>query len=43
MKKSYEKSLKSYEGPFELEADKILAAVRRSSPLLKSKASLIRF
>lgn len=29
MKKSYAKSLKSYEGPFELDAEKILAAMRR--------------
>ena len=30
MKKSYAKSLKSYEEPFELEADKILAAIKDS-------------
>lgn len=29
MKKSYVKSHKEYEAPFELEADKILAAMRR--------------
>lgn len=29
MKKFYAKSLKEYEGPFELEADKILAAMKR--------------
>ena len=40
MRKSYAKSLKSYEGPFELEADKILAAMRRYKESRKKPTSV---
>lgn len=40
MKKSYAKSLKSYEGPFELEADKILAAMKRYKDSRKKPTSV---
>ena len=40
MKKSYAKSLKEYEGPFELEAEKILAAMKRYKDLPKKPTSV---
>jgi predicted DNA binding CopG/RHH family protein len=40
MKKSYVKSLKSYEGPFELEAEKILAAMKRYKDSRKKPTSV---
>ena len=40
MKKSYVKSLKGYEEPFELEADKILAAMKRFKNARKRPTSV---
>ena len=40
MKKSYVKSLKEYEEPFELEADKILAAMKRFKNARKRPTSV---
>ena len=40
MRKSYARSLKSYDGPFELEADKILAAMRRYKESRKKPTSV---
>jgi predicted DNA binding CopG/RHH family protein len=40
MKKSYVKSLKEYEEPFEFEADKILAALRRHKDSKKKPTSI---
>jgi hypothetical protein len=42
MKKSYVKSLKEYEEPFEFEADKILAALRRHKDSKKTIQELKR-
>lgn len=40
MKKSYVKSLKEYEGPFEIEADKILAAMKKFKNSRKKPTSV---
>ena len=40
MKKLYAKSLKEYEGPFEIEADKILAAMKRFKNAKKKPTSV---
>ncbi len=40
MKKSYAKSLKNYEEPFELEAEKILAAMKRYKDSRKKPTSV---
>lgn len=40
MKKSYVKSLKEYEAPFEFEADKILAAMKRYKDSKKKPTSV---
>ncbi len=40
MKKSYVKSLKEYEAPFNLEADKILAAMKRFKDSKKKPTSV---
>ena len=40
MKKSYAKSLKSYDEPFELEAEKILAAMKRYKDSRKRPTSV---
>lgn len=40
MKKSYVKTLKEYEEPFELEADKILAAMKRFKNARKRPTSV---
>jgi len=40
MKKQYVKSLKEYEGPFEIEADKILAAMKRHKDSKKKPTSV---
>lgn len=40
MKKRYAKSLKEYEAPFELEADKILAAMKRFKNAPKKPTSV---
>lgn len=40
MKKSYVKSLKEYEGPFELDAKKILAAMKRFKNAKKKPTSV---
>lgn len=40
MKKSYVKSLKEYEGPFELDAEKILAAMKRFKNARKRPTSV---
>lgn len=40
MKKSYVKSLKEYDGPFEIEADKILAAMKRFKNSKKKPTSV---
>ena len=40
MKKSYAKFLKEYEGPFELDAEKILAAMKRYKDSRKKPTSV---
>jgi hypothetical protein len=40
MKKSYVKSLKEYDEPFEIEADKILAAMKRYKDSKKKPTSV---
>lgn len=40
MKKSYAKSLKEYDGPFELDAKKILAAMKRYKESRKKPTSV---
>lgn len=40
MKKSYAKSLKEYKGPFELDAEKILAAMKRFKNAKKKPTSI---